>query len=259
VLEISEDAVIRLSLSTNQLYRRQNMTQPVICHLCVRRDPFTLLDWVCMPNGVAQPECLLRERNFGTPGLTPDHTSERSEGAQGSAGLKIAGLASGLANMGSAWKAVAAVVAMIAATLGGYSFRGSGTANDGSQIISHQLGLAQNCLDAGILDCAAHLVEPIARADPSNERAKKIDEAVKGRQASLTQHPPASNHQEEEALLALAHANVDYGTRCLTAGNLSCALEFSDLVLSLIPPDFVAGKQVRRDAEVLNDHVHLGR
>jgi hypothetical protein len=232
------------------------MTQPAICHLCIRRDPFTLLDWVCMPNGVSQPECLLRERNFGTPGSTPDHTSERSEGAQGSAGLKISGLASGLANLGSTWKAVAAGVAIIAATIGGYSVRGSGTASDGSQRTSHQLELAQSCLDAGILDCAAHLVEPIARADPSNGQAKEIDEAVKKRQASLIQSPPASN-QQEEALLTLARANLNYGWDCAKDGNFSCALQFSDLVLKIVPADLDAGQPVREDAQALSKSAHL--
>jgi hypothetical protein len=150
-------------------------------------------------------------------------------------------------------------MAIIGATFGGYSFRGSSTESDGSQRISHQLELAQSCLDAGIVDCAAHLVEPIARTDPNNDQAKKIDEAVKKQQASLVQHPPAPDRQEEEALLTLAHANVDYGTRCLAGGNFSCALELSDLVLKLIPPNLVAGQQVRRDAQVLSDHAHLRR
>jgi len=109
------------------------------------------------------------------------------------------------------------------------------------------------------MGCAAHLVEPIARTDPNNDQAKKIDEAVKKQQASLVQHPPAPDRQEEEALLTLAHANVDYGTRCLAGGNFSCALELSDLVLKLIPPNLVAGQQVRRDAQVLSDHAHLRR
>jgi hypothetical protein len=227
------------------------MNQPAICHLCVRRDPFTVLDWVCMSDGVFQTECMLRERNFGTLGSKEDPSIGTVS--------RFGALGSLLANAGGAWKGVAAVVAMIAAALGGYSFNGSGSSSDGSQRIAHQLELAQSCLDAGIVDCAAHLVEPIARADPNNDQAKKIDEAVKKQQASLVQPPPASTRQEEEALLTLAHANVDYGTRCLTGGNFSCALELSDLVLKLMPPDFVAGQQVRKDAQVLSDHAHLRR
>jgi hypothetical protein len=168
-------------------------------------------------------------------------------------------LGSLLANAGGAWKGVAAVVAMIAAALGGYSFNGSGSSSAGSQRIAHQLELAQSCLDAGILDCAAHLVEPIARADPNNDQAKKIDEAVKKQQASLAQHPPAANQQEKEISLTLARAVVDYGRDCLAERKFSCATGISDLVLKTIPPDFAAGQQVRTDAQTLNEIAHLGR
>jgi hypothetical protein len=150
-------------------------------------------------------------------------------------------------------------VAVIAATIGGYSFRGGGTTSDESQRINHQLELAQSCLDAGILDCAAHLAEPIVRADPNNNQAKEIDEAVKKRQASPIQTPPVSDQQEIEALLELARANVDYGQKCLSVGNFSCAITLSDLVLKILPLDFVAGQQVRTDAQTLSNHAHLKR
>jgi hypothetical protein len=227
------------------------MTQPTICQLCVRRDPFTVLDWVCTTYGVFEPECLLRERNFGTLGSTEDPSIGTVS--------RFAGLGSLLENASGAWKGVAAVVAMIAAALGGYSFNGSGSSSDGSERTAHQLELAQSCLDAGIVDCAAHLVEPIARADPNNDQAKKIDEAVKKQQASLAQHPSESNQQEKEVFLTLAGAIIDYGRDCLSERKFSSATGISDLVLKIVPPDFAAGQQVRTDAQTLNEIAHLGR
>jgi hypothetical protein len=109
------------------------------------------------------------------------------------------------------------------------------------------------------VDCAAHLVDPIARADPNNDQAKKIDEAVKKQQASLTQHPSASNQQEKEVFLTLAGAIIDYGRDCLSERKFSCATEISGLVLKIVPPDFDAGQQVRTDAQTLNEIAHLGR
>jgi hypothetical protein len=228
------------------------MTQPTICHSCVRRDPFTVLDWICMPNGVFQTECMLRERNFGTLGSTEENPSIGTVS-------RFGGFGSLLANAGGAWKGVAAVVAMIAAALGGYSFKGIGPSSDGSQRISQQLELAQSCLNDGILDCAAHLVEPIARADPDNVQAKKIEEAVKKQQASLIQHPSASNQQEKEVFLTLAGAIIDFGRDCLAERKLSCATGISDLVLKIVPPGFDAGQQVRAEAQTLNEMAHLRR
>jgi hypothetical protein len=246
------------------------MNQAATCPTCARTDPVSVVDWLCLAEGRFHANCLLGHQATASSSMAADAGKAKLEAAFLELQARLGTTDTRYRKNANLWKIVALIGTLLGGAAGGLWFHGTAPvpgpdvtarqALNEDDLQRHklrlQLELAQSCLDAGLVECAAHLVEPIAQADPSNSLAKKIKADVAARRARSADS--STDKLDQNALLPLAEVSLEYGYSCLRAKKVDCARRSATLVLQSIPENYPPGRPLRQRAAMLSKETEAG-